>query len=81
MMMKALQDNKNPVRNEAQKLKQLEDDARKAYIDRQAKLNRIGSFKFDIDNTLDVEILTSDQVFEDLDDIKNMKNKEDDSTE
>ena len=44
-----------------------------AYHERQAKLDRIGSFKFDIDNDLDVEILTSDQVFEDLDDIKNMK--------
>ena len=38
-------------------------------------MQRIGSFKFDIDNELDVEILTSDQVFEDLDDIKNMKEK------
>lgn len=41
-------------------------------MERQSKLNRIGSFKFDIDNDLDVEILTSDQVFEDLDDIKNI---------
>lgn len=59
-------------KNEEQKL---EDDARRAYQDRQSKLNRIGSFKFDIDNTLDVEILTSDQVFEDLDDIKNIREK------
>ena len=44
-------------------------------MDRQSKLQRIGSFKFDIDNTLDVEILTSDQVFEDLDDIKNIREK------
>lgn len=58
--------------DEAQKL---EMEAIKAYHERQAKLQRIGSFKFDIDNDLDVEILTSDQVFEDLDDIKNMREK------
>lgn len=29
-------------------------------MDRQAKLDRIGSFKFDIDNVLDMEILTSE---------------------
>ena len=53
----------------------LEQEVIAAYHERQAKMQRIGSFKFDIDNELDVEILTSDQVFEDLDDIKNMKEK------
>lgn len=38
-------------------------------------MQRIGSFKFDIDDDLDVEILTSEQVFEDLDDIKNIREK------
>ena len=38
----------------------LEEEVIKGYHDRQAKLQRIGSFKFDIDNDLDVEILTSD---------------------
>ena len=55
--------------------KKLEDEAIRAYETRQANLQRIGSFKFDIDNELDVEILTSDQVFEDLDDIKNIREK------
>ena len=53
----------------------LEEEVIKGYHDRQAKLQRIGSFKFDIDNDLDVEILTSEQVFEDLDDIKNIREK------
>ena len=53
----------------------LEEEVIRAYHERQSKLQRIGSFKFDIDNELDVEVLTSDQVFEDLDDIKNMKEK------
>ena len=53
----------------------LEEEVIEAYHERQAKLQRIGSFKFDIDKDLDVEILTSDQVFEDLDDINNIKEK------
>ena len=73
--LKANMDVKNFARRRANEEKKLEDDARKAYLERQAKLNRIGSFKFDIDNMLDVEILTSDQVFEDLDDIKNIREK------
>ena len=52
---------------------QAEREVIEQYYERQEKLQRIGSFKFDIDKELDVEILTSDQVFEDLDDIKNMK--------
>lgn len=56
----------------------LEEEVIEAYHERQAKLQRIGSFKFDIDNDLDVEILTSDQVFEDLDDIKNLREKQGD---
>ena len=72
---KAIMDIKNVARRRANEEKKLEDDARKAYLDRQAKLNRVGSFKFDIDNMLELEVLTSDQVFEDLDDIKNIKEK------
>lgn len=55
--------------------KKIEEEAIQAYQERQAKLQRIGSFKFDIDNDLDVEILTSDQVFEDLDDIVKIREK------
>ena len=53
----------------------LEQEAIDAYRERQQKLQRIGSFKFDIDNELPEAILTSDQVFEDLDDIKNIREK------
>ena len=38
----------------------MEDEVVQGYHDRQAKLQRIGSFKFDIDNDLDVEILTAE---------------------
>ena len=55
--------------------KKIEEEAILAYQERQAKLQRIGSFKFDIDNDLEVEILTSDQVFEDLDDIVKIREK------
>lgn len=72
---KAHKDQKNVDKRRQNEEQKLEDDARRAYMDRQAKLQRIGSFKFDIDNDLDVEILTSDQVFEDLDDIKNIREK------
>ena len=65
----------NVARRRANEEKQFEDEVRKTYMDRQAKLDRIGSFKFDIDNVLDMEILTSEQVFEDLDDIKNIREK------
>lgn len=54
---------------------QLEEDAMMSYKERLSKLQRIGKFKFDIDAELDVEILSSDQVFEDLDDIKNIREK------
>ena len=53
-------DGKNTTKRRYNEAQKLEDDARRAYLDRQSKLNRIGSFKFDIDNELDVEILTSD---------------------
>lgn len=66
---------KNPEGRRQDEEQKLEQEVIQAYHERQAKLQRIGSFKFDIDNELDVEILTADQVFEDLDDIKNMKEK------
>lgn len=66
---------KNTETRRVDEEQKLEQEVIQAYHERQAKLQRIGSFKFDIDNELDVEILTSDQVFEDLDDIKNMKEK------
>lgn len=56
-------------------MKKQEDEAIQAFNERQDKLQRIQDFKFDIDNDLEVEILTSDQVFEDLDDIKNIREK------
>ena len=39
---------------------QAEREVIEQYYERQEKLQRIGSFKFDIDKELDVEILTSD---------------------
>ena len=59
-MVTAARDGKNTTKRRYNEAQKLEDDARRAYLDRQSKLNRIGSFKFDIDNELDVEILTSD---------------------
>lgn len=53
----------------------LEEEALRSYFERQARLQRIGSFKFDIDSELDAEILTSDQVFEDLRDLENIIGK------
>ena len=47
----------------------MEQDAIASFKERQAKLKRVGAFKFDIDNELDAEFLTSDQVFEDIKDI------------
>lgn len=67
--------NNNPEQRRAAEEQDLEKEVIKAYRHRQENMDRIGSFKFDIDNDLDVEILTSDQVFEDLDDIKNIREK------
>ena len=70
---KASKGNANQRRQDEQH--KLEQEAIEAYKERQQKLQRIGSFKFDIDNELPEAILTSDQVFEDLDDIKNIREK------
>ena len=51
---------KDPNRRRVEEEQKLEQEVIRDYHDRQAKLQRIGSFKFDIDNELDVEILTSE---------------------
>lgn len=65
----------NPAQRRLAEEYDLEKEVIRAYHHRQENMERIGSFKFDIDEELDVEILTSDQVFEDLDDIKNIREK------
>ena len=66
---------KNADRRRMDEEQKLEEEVIKGYHDRQSKMQRIGSFKFDIDNYLDIEVLTDDQVYEDLDDIKNIREK------
>ena len=51
---------KDPNRRRVEEEQKLEQEVIRDYHDRQAKLQSIGSFKFDIDNELDVEILTSE---------------------
>lgn len=67
--------NKNPTERRKAEETEMEKEVIRAYRMRQQNMERIGSFKFDIDDGLDMEILTADQVFEDLDEIKNMKEK------
>ncbi len=49
-----------PMTKDEVDLKKQEDEAIQAFYERQDKLQRIQDFKFDIDNDLEVEILTSD---------------------
>ena len=44
----------------------LENEARNSHKERMGKLKRIKTFKFDIDNDLQTEVLMNDQVFDDL---------------
>ena len=75
LMKQSSKDRRNPQKRAQDEEKKLEMEVIEAYNERQAKLQRIGSFRFDIDNDLDVEILVKEQVFEDLDDIKNIREK------
>ena len=57
---RATRESKNVNSRRIDEEQKLEDEARQAYEERQSKLQRIGSFKFDIDDYLAVEVLTSD---------------------
>jgi len=58
--MKIASKNKNANSRRIDEEHKLEEEVIQGYHDRQQKLQRIGSFKFDIDNFLDIEVLTKE---------------------